>query len=65
MPFIKYLIQFQAKQVEVLINYNSEVNAISPAFVAKLGFFTQPTNVNIEEIDCSALKTYGETIIWF
>ncbi len=45
MPSIRYPVQFQAQQVKALIDSGSEVNAITPAFAAKLGFSTQPTGV--------------------
>ena len=46
-PYIKYSNQFQAQQVEVLIDSINEVNAMTPAFAAKWGFFTQPTNIDV------------------
>ena len=64
-PCIKYSIQFQAQQVEALVDSGSEVNAMTPAFAAKLGLSTQPTNVGAQKIDGSALKTYGMTIAGF
>ncbi len=39
---IRYPVQFQAQQVKALIDSG---NAITPAFAAKLGFSTQPTDV--------------------
>ena len=64
-PCIKYSIQFQAQQVEALVDSGSEVNAMTPTFVAKLGLSTQPTNVGDQKIDGFALKTYGMTIAGF
>ena len=63
--YIKYSIQFQAQQVEALINSGSEVNAMTPTFVANLGLSTQPTNDGAQKIDDSSLKTYGMTIAGF
>ena len=63
--YIKYSIQFQAQQVEALIDSDSEVNTITPAFPAKLGLSTQPINVGAQKIDGSTLKTNGMTIAGF
>ena len=38
---------------------------MTPAFAAKLGLYTQPTNVGAQKIDGSALKTYNMTIAGF
>ncbi len=58
-PCIRYPVQFQAKQIETLIDSGSEVNAMTPGFTAKLGFISKPTNVGTQKIDGSTLKTYG------
>ena len=44
-PCIHYLVWFQEKQVKVLLNSSSEVNAMNPAFARKLGLHIQKTNV--------------------
>ena len=57
---ISYPVQFegsQAGEIRALIDSGSEVNAMTPAFAAKLGFSTQPTNVGAQKIDGSTLKT--------
>ena len=41
------------------------MNAITPAFAAKLGLSTQITNVGAQKIDGSALKIYGKIIAEF
>ena len=67
-PCISYPVQFegsQAGEVRALIDSGSEVNAMTPAFAAKLGLSTQPTNVGAQKIDGSTLKTYGMTIAGF
>ena len=38
---------------------------MTPAFAAKLGLSTQPTNIGAHKIDGSMLKTYGMTIAGF
>ena len=45
---IQYPVQFeenQADKVQALINFDNKINTITPAYVAKLGFTTQKTNV--------------------
>lgn len=37
-PYIRYLICFKKKEVQVLFNSGSEVSIITPAFASKLGF---------------------------
>ena len=64
-PCISYLVEFegsQAGEVRALTDFSSEVNAKTPAFAAKLGLSSQPTNVGTQKIDGSALKTYSMTI---
>ena len=65
MPYIRYLVQFQAQQVEALINSGSEINAITPVFAAKLGLSTPPTGVGAQKIDGSLLATYGMAVAAF
>ncbi len=59
-PYIRYPIQFQEGQpkVKALINSDSEVNAMIPVFVAKLGLRPRPTNVGTQKINGSPLETY-------
>ena len=67
-PCISYPVQFegsQAGEVRALIDSGSEVNAMTPAFAAKLGLSTQSRNVGAQKIDGSTLKTYGMTIAGF
>ena len=39
-PCIYYLVRFQEEQVRALLDSSSEVNAISPAYVERLGHKT-------------------------
>lgn len=64
-PYIRYPIQFQAQQVETLINSGSGVNAMTPAFAAKLGVSIQTTGIGAQKIHGSALKSYGIVIAGF
>lgn len=56
---IWYLIQFQRNEIQVLINSGSEINAMTPAYTAKLGLEPRPTNVSAQKIDDSVVETYG------
>ncbi len=60
-PYIRYPVQCQEDQLEVkaLINFGSEVNVMTPAFVAKLGLRPRPINVRAQKIDGSPLETHG------
>ncbi len=60
-PYIRYLVQFQEDQPEVkaLIDSSSEVNAMTPAFAAKLELRPRPTNVGAQKIDGSSLETHS------
>ncbi len=64
-PCIRYPVQFQAKPIEALIDSGSEVNAMTPAFAAKLGLSTRPTGVGAQKIDSSPLATYGMVVAAF
>ena len=67
-PCIHYLVQFQGSQVgeiRALINSDSQVNAMIPAFATKLGLSIRLTGIGAQTIDDSALKTYGIIIAGF
>ena len=66
--YIWYLVQFQqsqANKVWALINFDSEVNAMTRTYTAKLGLTTRKTNVDAQKIDDSPLETYGMALTWF
>ena len=66
-PCIYYPVQFQkykVKDVLALLNWKSEVNAITPAYTAQ-GFKVQRTNVGPQKNDASLLATYGMVIAAF
>lgn len=44
--FIQYLVQFQAHQIEFLINSGSKIKAMTLRFVAKFAFTARITNVD-------------------
>ena len=66
-PCIYYLVWFQEdqKQVRVLLNSCSKVNAMSLAFTRKLSLHIRKTNVRAQKIDGSILKTFEMVIADF
>ena len=66
-PYIYYSVWFQKGQEQViaLLNSGSEVNAISPAFVERLGLKIRKTNVGAQKIDGSTLETFKMVIADF
>ncbi len=65
-PCIWYPVRFQEGQpIKALIDSNSEVNTITPAYVAKLGLTTRITRIRAQKIDGSLLETYGMVLASF
>ena len=64
---IHYPVQFKKNTAEVraLIDSGSEINAMAPAYVKKLGPRVRKTHVGAQKIDGSTLKTYGMVIAGF
>ena len=64
-----YPIQFQKEgqleKVRALIDSGSKVNAMTPAFAARLGLITRATNAGVQKIDGSQLETYGRASAGF
>ena len=48
-----------------MLNSGSRDNAMSPAYVKRLGLKARKTNVKAQKIDGSALKTFGMVIADF
>ena len=48
-----------------MLNSESKVNAMTPAYAAQLGLKMQRTNVSAQKIDGSSLLTYGIIIAAF
>ena len=57
-PCVHYLIRFKKKEVQALINSGSEVNAMTPANVSRLGLRVDRTDIKAQKIDGSTLKTF-------
>ena len=64
---IHYLVQFQKDKVDIwaLIDFDSNVNLMTPAYTTKLGLKIQSTNVKAQKIDSSLLKTFAMVITNF
>ena len=65
---ICYPVQFRkdkSMDVLALLNSGNEVNAITPAYLAHLGFKIRVTNVGAQKIDGSSLATYNMVIAAF
>lgn len=56
---IYYLVWFKKNQAkyQALLNYDSKINAITPAYITKLGFKVRSTNIEAQKIDHSSFKT--------
>ena len=67
-PCIRYPVQFckdKGKDVLALLDFGSEVNAMTPAHAAHLGLKVRVTDVGAQKIDGSSLATYGMVIAAF
>ena len=67
-PCICYPVQFRkdkGKDVLALLDFESEVNAMTPAHAAHLSLKMRVTNVGAQKIDGSSLATYGMVIAAF
>ena len=65
---ICYPIQFRkdkSKDVLALLDFKSEVNAMTLVYAAHLGLKVRVTNVGVQKIDGSSLATYGIVIAAF
>lgn len=63
-PGIQYLVQFRKnkKDIQLLINSDSEVNVITLAYTKQLGLWIQKTDVGTQKFSGSLLKTFGIVI---
>ena len=62
---ICYPIWFKKNKVQALIDSGSEVNAMTPGYASKLGLKVRLTNVGVQKIDGSILKTFGMVLASF
>ena len=68
--YIRYPVRFRRKNnkdkdkdVRVLINLGSEVNAMHPAYTTKLGLCNRKIDVGAQKINGSHLDTFGMVIV--
>ena len=67
-PCICYLVQFckdKGNDILVMLESGREVNAMTPDYVAHLGFKLRVTDIGAQKIDESSLATYGMVIAAF
>ena len=67
-PCIHYLVQFQKDKGSIiwaLIDSNSEVNAMTPAYAKQLGLQVRKTDVKAQKIDGSLLRTFKMVMAGF
>ena len=62
---IHYPVWFKNGEVWALINFGSEVNAMTPIYAAKLGLKIRHTNVKAQKIDGSTFETFGIVLASF
>ena len=66
-PCIHYLLHFWKNTVGVraLVDLGSEVNAMTPTYIAKLGLKVRKTNIGAQKIEGSTLETFGMVLADF
>ena len=66
-PCIYYPLYFRknTEGVKALMDSNSEVNVMIPAYVSRLGLQARYTNVRAQKIDDSTLQTFGMVLASF
>ena len=67
-PGIHYLVQFQKDKgatIRALIDLDSKVNTMTPAYAKQLGFQVRKTDVGAQKIDSSLLRTFKMVIAGF
>lgn len=66
-PCIPYPVCFWKDQDKVLalINLESKVNTMTPTYVLKLGLTVRPTNIRVQKVDDSILKTFSMVLASF
>lgn len=57
-PYIYYPIQFKKNKVQILIDFDSQINAMTLAYIPKLGLRVYCTNIKVQKIEGSTLKTF-------
>ena len=67
MPCIYYQLRFRKDiaGVGALVDLGSEVNAMTPAYAAKLGLKVRKTNIGAQKIDSFTFETFGMVLADF
>lgn len=65
--YINYLLYFRKNTVNIraLINLSNKINAMTPAYINKLGLKTYYTNIGVQKIDSSTFETFGMVLASF
>lgn len=63
-PYIWYLVTFK-DQTKTLLDSKNKVNTMSQAFAHQLGLKIYKTNVEVQKIDGTTLKTYRIIVFIF
>lgn len=66
-PCIHYLVHFQKNwaKIQALIDFESEVNIIIPAFALKLDFKVWSIDIRAQKINSSTFKTFAMSLTSF
>ena len=66
-PCIYYPVQFQEsqKQIRALLDSDSEIHTMNPAFTQKLDLHIRKTNIRTQKIDDFVLETFRMVIADF
>ena len=67
-PCIHYPLRFRKNKenkLQVLIDLNNGVNAMTPSYVSKLGLKVHHTNIEAQKMNGSILKTFGIVLASF
>lgn len=67
MPCIYHLVYLKKDQakVQVLLNFNSKINTITPVYIARLGLKICPTNARAQKIDGSIFAMFKMVLTYF
>lgn len=67
-PYIHYIAQFWKegkKVIRALIKFGNEINIMTLAYIKQLGLQTRQTNIEVQKVNSSSLKSFGIVIAGF
>ena len=66
-PYIHYPLRYRKDTagVRALVDSDSEINAMTPAYAAKLGLKIRKTDIGAQKIDGSTLETFEMVLVDF